>query len=350
MPLVTVILPIYNRAGFVPDALGAIAAQTWRDWELIVVDDGSTDDTVRAIEGHRGLVGDRLRVIRQDNAGPAAARNAGLDQAAGDYVAFYDSDDLWLPHHLESCVRALEAHPEVDWVYGASRAVRMPGGEVTAESTFQVDGRPRPFLSLETTVDGDLRIIDDPAALECQITSGLYAGLQASVVRRRVFERRRFWPEQRVYEDVLFLVGALAEGLRLAYFTDIHVIYRIHDGNTSAPDGAGDRRRLLNAVEGQLQGMRRLRREVALPATARRAARRREADLAFWHVGYGAYWQAGDAPAALRAFREALRVWPWDPWMWKTYLLCRLRLLVGRGSATSAPPQSSPKTPSRPAP
>src|SRR5438105_77041 len=103
-PAVSIILPTYNRAKFLPGALASIRAQQFTDWELIVVDDGSSDDTAAVIQELGSGIAQPVRYHRQENQGPYAARNTGLDHAAGEFVAFYDSDDLWLPHHLHDCV------------------------------------------------------------------------------------------------------------------------------------------------------------------------------------------------------------------------------------------------------
>jgi glycosyltransferase involved in cell wall biosynthesis len=102
--LVSVIIPTYNRAEMVCAAVDSVLKQTYPNIELIVVDDGSTDDTTDALMRY----GSRLRLIHQDNSGPAAARNRGAEIADGDIIAFLDSDDLWLPDKIEKQLKALE--------------------------------------------------------------------------------------------------------------------------------------------------------------------------------------------------------------------------------------------------
>ena len=119
MPTVSVILPTYNRARFLPEAFASIRAQTLTDWELIVVDDGSTDNTPELVAELSKSMPRPVRHIRHENRGAYGARNTGLDQAAGRYLAFFDSDDLWRPHHLQDCAAALDANADVSWVYGA---------------------------------------------------------------------------------------------------------------------------------------------------------------------------------------------------------------------------------------
>src|SRR3712207_6270965 len=97
-PTVSIILPTYNRAKFLPQAFGSIRSQTWTDWELIIVDDGSTDETPEFLKELTANFQQPVRYICQENQGAYGARNTGLDHAIGKYIAFFDSDDLWLPH------------------------------------------------------------------------------------------------------------------------------------------------------------------------------------------------------------------------------------------------------------
>lgn len=106
---VSVIIPLFNKAPFIERALKSVASQTFADFELIVVDDGSTDIGVAIVES---FADSRLRIIKQANAGPGAARNRGLREARGELVAFLDADDEWLPEYLAESVRLLDQHPE----------------------------------------------------------------------------------------------------------------------------------------------------------------------------------------------------------------------------------------------
>jgi glycosyltransferase involved in cell wall biosynthesis len=109
VPLVSVIIPTYNRADLVQEALASVKAQTYRDFEIVVVDDGGTDGTFEAL-----AAGPELRVLRHPGRrGVAAARNLGVAAARGEWLAFLDSDDLWLPDKLARQIFLLEAQPEL---------------------------------------------------------------------------------------------------------------------------------------------------------------------------------------------------------------------------------------------
>jgi glycosyltransferase involved in cell wall biosynthesis len=148
-PTVSVVIPTYNRARFLPAAVASIRAQTHRCAEVVIVDDGSTDDTAQVV----ARLGDGIRYLRQDNAGPAAARNSGIAAARGDVIAFLDTDDRWLPTKTERQLANLAAHAEVALV-SADMAIEDASGRQLLASNFahrgllplfeQLAGRPVP--------------------------------------------------------------------------------------------------------------------------------------------------------------------------------------------------------------
>jgi glycosyltransferase involved in cell wall biosynthesis len=104
-PYFSVIIPVYNRASALPAAINSVLAQSFQDFEIVVVDDGSRDDPERAI---KNFADPRIRFIRQENRGGGAARNAAIDAARGRFIAPLDSDDIFLPHHLEAMKALLD--------------------------------------------------------------------------------------------------------------------------------------------------------------------------------------------------------------------------------------------------
>lgn len=109
VPMVSVIIPTFNRVAFLREAIDSVLAQTAKDFELIIIDDGSTDGTRETI----GPYGERLRYIFQPHAGVSAARNLGIRHAVGNFITFLDSDDLWLPKKLARQIEWMAAHPEM---------------------------------------------------------------------------------------------------------------------------------------------------------------------------------------------------------------------------------------------
>lgn len=122
-PLFSAIIPTYNRAGFLPAAIESIVGQTMRDCEIIVVDDGSVDDTPAVVRSF----GERVRAVRQENRGVSAARNAGIRLARGRWIVFLDSDDVWLPDYLQTHHALIQRHPEAVAILLNSTAIDVNG-------------------------------------------------------------------------------------------------------------------------------------------------------------------------------------------------------------------------------
>jgi glycosyltransferase involved in cell wall biosynthesis len=116
-PVVSVVLPTHNRAACIGEAIASVQGQTFTDWELIVVDDGSTDGTSEVVA--TALPDARIRYVVNSWSGHSAARNAALRLSRGAFIAYLDSDNLWYPNFLKAAVAALTSHRDVDCVYGA---------------------------------------------------------------------------------------------------------------------------------------------------------------------------------------------------------------------------------------
>ena len=119
LPLVSVIIPAYNAERFVADAIRSVLAQTYPNVECIVVDDGSSDGTAGVV----GTFGSAVRYVRKDNGGVARARNHGVSQCRGEFVAFLDADDAWVPTKLAKQMAIVRARPDVGLVYSGMRLV-----------------------------------------------------------------------------------------------------------------------------------------------------------------------------------------------------------------------------------
>ncbi len=181
----SVIVPIYNKANTVAAALESIYAQTIKDFEIVLVDDGSTDDVEKAVEPWRS---DKLRLIRQENGGVSVARNTGIFHARGEYICFLDADDLWKEDHLETIHGLTEKYPEAG-MFVTSNEVIEPEGKVFRSSEalkgYGADFETDDFLGLLNS------------------TSYGIINTNSVCVRRTVMDREdiRFEPGIRIGED-----------------------------------------------------------------------------------------------------------------------------------------------------
>lgn len=208
--LVSVVVPAWNAAAFLSEAIRSILAQDAGPLEIIVVDDGSSDDTSRVAASF----GAPVRVLMQDHAGIAAARNRGVSAARGPLLAFLDADDLWTPEKLRLQRRALDSSPSFDMVFG--HAVEFSG---TSPS-----GAPRPAL-----LPG------------------------SALIRRASFDRvGRFREDLRVGEFVDWLARAREAGLRHAVLDAVCLRRRLHAANTGRIL-AGARQDYVKVVRDALQ-------------------------------------------------------------------------------------------------
>jgi hypothetical protein len=196
-PLVSVVIPVYNGAAFIADAVRAVASQDYPALEIIVVDDGSTEDIAAAL---REVPVD-VRLFRQDNGGAASARNRGIRDASGDLIAFLDVDDLWPAGNLDAMVDHLLAKPEADVVRGRAQVTRY----TTAAEPGEYLGNPA-------------------ESFPHYIGAGLY--------RRRAFERvGLFDADLRFGEDTDWYTRAAEKGLPIHQLDEVTLFVRRHDGN-----------------------------------------------------------------------------------------------------------------------
>jgi|BioPla2DNA2_1021312.scaffolds.fasta_scaffold23167_5 glycosyltransferase involved in cell wall biosynthesis len=131
VPAVSVVIPLYNKGPYIARALNSVLAQTFQDFEVIVVDDGSTDDGAEVV---RGFDDPRIWLIQQENRGVSAARNRGIEAARAELVAFLDADDEWLPGFLETILRLRTLYPDAG-LYGTAYELHYPGSIVETVCT-----------------------------------------------------------------------------------------------------------------------------------------------------------------------------------------------------------------------
>jgi len=143
MAKVDVIIPAYNAAKYLPTAIESVIAQTFNDWRILIVDDGSTDGTADAAAPYLERLGSRLVYIRKANGGVSSARNLGICQATAQYLAMLDADDEWMPCRLSESLQILDSRPEVGLTYGFIRRIDAQGRLIDTVNRRQRRGEGR---------------------------------------------------------------------------------------------------------------------------------------------------------------------------------------------------------------
>jgi glycosyltransferase involved in cell wall biosynthesis len=291
MPKISAIIPTYNRSGMVKEAISSVLAQTEPNLEVIVVDDGSTDDTRIVVES---LADKRVSYFYKNNAGPASARNFGLSKATGQYVAFLDHDDLWPPNYLEVMLSRLEKNTEFGAAYSPITAVYPDGGEV--KSYKRPDGKSG-WLAVNLFKHG-------------------FVWTSATLIRREVLKNFYFDESLKTsYEDGDFFLR-LSMKTQFLFVADVEAVRRNHAENFSTKVGVLPTRILvLERFYFRLGGNKIVPARVArrrLSHACRKVAEERRHE--------------GSRSAAITLYKRAIKYWPLD-----------LRLYLGLAQALLLP-------------
>jgi glycosyltransferase involved in cell wall biosynthesis len=194
-PFFSILIPTFNRCFQLQLAIESVKAQTFSDWEIVVVDDGSQDGTPEMME-IMAKEDPRIRYYWQNNQGPARSRNNGFHQARGQYITFLDSDDQYKPEHLEWRASILQANPEIEMLYGGIEIVGNP---------WVVDR-------------------EDPSRLIHLESRDIGVG-GAFVLQRKVFTDLGGFPDVQYSEDGLLLANAKSKGCVIRYIAEKTYIY-----------------------------------------------------------------------------------------------------------------------------
>ena len=255
-PAVSVVVPAYNAAAHVGEALSSVFAQTFRGFEVIVVNDGSPDtpELERVLAGF----GPRVLYVRQENAGPSAARNAGVRRAAGAFVAFLDADDAWEPDYLAEQLKAFDSDASLDAVYADALIV---GETVLAGKTFMQCSPSRGEVTVEALLRED-----------CTVLTSCVVARRDALLRAGLFDERF-----RRAEDFDLWVRLVHGGARVSYQRKVLARHRRH-GRSLTSD-------FMPMYESQLEVFAKLRdllrADARLHALAAERLRRCEAEMSF---------------------------------------------------------------------
>lgn len=282
-PSVSVVIATYNRARFLHETLDSILGQRFRDFELIVVDDGSTDDTSELLKSY----GDRIRILCQENRGPAAARNLGIRHARGRWILIQDSDDLSTPDHLESLFAFAEKNPDCGMVF--ANGAYLGGPEHNRETIIPKEKSRR-------LAQQGVRLLD---LFEKSIVR-----LQAALLSKTCLETIGGHDESlRICMD-LDLAFRIFMRYPVAYLDKVVFLYRKHEGNI----GRNQDLRLLEnirVIEKLVREFPQAREELGMRRIAQRTAYR------YYRLAKGR-WKAGDRDGAREAIRKAASLCPFS--------------------------------------
>ncbi len=238
--LVSVIIPTYNRAHLLDRAICSVFEQSYFNFEILVIDDHSTDGTEQRIRDLEDI-DSRIRYLRNTREqGLSNTRNVGLDAAKGEYIAFLDSDDLWEPHHLEWAVACFSKAPEATFYFGNRVQFDLSSGLRL--------GDPFPGTKIFQQINGSA-LGEGCWLLEPQFHELLYSGnpmaVCSVVIRNSALQNLRFDPQLKAAEDRDFWLRVLlTEGSRVLFRDEVVTLISRHEGNMSRPSADAQLRHL----------------------------------------------------------------------------------------------------------
>lgn len=301
-PLVSVIVPAYNCEPYIADALVSLANQTVRDVEIIVVDDGSTDQTANVVAAHAAS-DPRIRLIRRQAASgrPSCARNEGLRVARGEYVALLDADDVSLPTRLASCVAAMH-RTGARFAFADYQHMHQDTGNVAAQSVFQS------MQFLDRAAQYVHHIAADTFLCAATFRAFLLTSTAVStptvVFKRELLESESVWfDESLVCSEDVDLWFRFAEHTPFVFVNQVHSLNRRHSASLTARN---QRATQLDAITVRRAHLRRLRHTLSdgEAAAADSAIARMLWDLAYMD------WCGGDPKSARAGFLQSWRTKP----------------------------------------
>jgi hypothetical protein len=229
-PRFSVIIPAYNAAAFVARAIDSVLAQTWPAHEILVVDDGSSDDTAQVVARY----GAPVRYLRQDNAGVSAARNAGARAATGDWLAFLDADDWYYPERLRWHGEWIARDDRLDFLTGDYDYRRPDGSRISGSMEIHPSGR-----AMLAKAAGAETVVMTAAEMEPFVAEHFGDTHTLSVPRATFLALGGYPTGYRVCEDVYFLVKLCARSQRVGVVCRPMAAYVIHAASATRRDPLG---------------------------------------------------------------------------------------------------------------
>ncbi len=285
MPKVSVIIPTYNCSAYLSEAINGVLAQSFQDFEIIIIDDGSTDSTQTLVKSFQEKYPARISYLRQENQGVAIARNTGIEHAIGEYIALLDADDYWTPNHLEEEIKLISADRSIGLVHANI-----------------------------TRIDGDGMIIDIPFRDQRYLNGFIFEHLfvrRAHISCSTVLFRKTCIKKCGLFDPYLSRLGCEDRDYWLRIAKDFKVVY--------IPKELTFYRVLSNSLSRQHDKMIKARLYIIdkyIPANSLNQALRKKALAKVYRDQADEFLISGQPVLARAQYQQSLKYYPFDAFAW----------------------------------
>ena len=304
-PTVSIIIPIFNRENLVDRVVNTVLNQTFLHWELLFIDDGSTDKTKSKITS---LCGNDARIRCIDNVhakGPSGARNTGLDNAQGKYIAYQDSDDEWIETHLETMVSFLEKYPDKIDVMTADPLRKY-------EETKEVFNYDKLDISNFKTTDLDGAYLFDKSEIFDRQLKGRVVTTQCIVGKSELLKSVRWNERLNAAVDIMYNLELCAKDISVCHVSEYHAIYWAHDDNLTNVSGGHSPKRMERIHSAFALYWELVLTTIKLNKAQKEFVEKNLSKCYAWHLAYHTFEPQKKYTVAIQYYQKALTLLPND--------------------------------------
>ncbi len=319
-PIVSIIMPVFNREKIVKTAIASVKAQTYPHWELLLIDDSSTDDTVKVINEF-AAEDPRIKCIKNTHKkGPSGGRNQGLDDATGKYIAYQDSDDEWISTHLEVMVDYLEKYPDqIDLMTANPLRKHVETGEVFNYDDLALD-------SLPVTALDDGYLFDTDKIFDIQLR-GRAITTQCLVGKADIMKSVRWNESLNAAVDIMHNLELCANNIKVCHIQAYQAIYWAHDDNLTNCGGGHSPERMERVHNAFALYWETVLTKLTLTKAQIDFVNGELSKVYAWHLAFHTYLPQKKYKEAAIFYKKAIKLKPFKFKYWKSLIKSQLSSL-----------------------
>lgn len=323
MTTVSIVIPTYNRAHMLPYSLSSVEKQNIADVEVIVVDDGSSDNTAEVIMEWQERLPGLKYITNSRKKGPSGARNTGIMNSTGQFIAFLDSDDEWMPDHLKTALSYLtDSNTDIDIFTANPLRKNRITGDIFREDELDLTNYHYQRMSNGYLFDPETIF---KTALSHRIITTQTLVAKSSLIKSVLFDEDLIWGE-----DNMYMLDLAHQKPKILHVQKYHVTYWGHDGNLTNCIGLKSESERSKATLGMANFYHKALEKYSDGISINPTFKREAASFLFWQAGYSALATQGNYKDAITYYKLGLKLQPFNVKMLKTLFIHHVKHLYRR--------------------